>query len=56
MPEIDGYTAVEILRRKDSIIPIIAFTAALYDGIAEDLKIEVLQIICISPLPKRFVQ
>ena len=38
MPEMDGYTAVEILRRKDTIIPIIAFTAALYDGMAEDLK------------------
>ena len=38
MPEMDGYTAVEILRRKDTAIPIIAFTAALYDGMADDLK------------------
>ncbi len=38
MPEMDGYTAIEILRRKDTAIPIIAFTAALYDGMAEDLK------------------
>jgi signal transduction histidine kinase/CheY-like chemotaxis protein len=37
MPEMDGYTAVEQLRKKDTTIPIIAFTAALYDGMAEDL-------------------
>jgi signal transduction histidine kinase/ActR/RegA family two-component response regulator len=38
MPIMDGYTAVEQLRKKDKSIPIIAFTAALYDGMAEDLK------------------
>ncbi len=38
MPIMDGYTAVELLRKKHCNIPIIAFTAALYDGMEADLK------------------
>jgi signal transduction histidine kinase len=38
MPEMDGYTAVSELRKKDTKIPIIAFTAALYDNMGEDLQ------------------
>jgi signal transduction histidine kinase/ActR/RegA family two-component response regulator len=38
MPEMDGYTALKEIRKQDTFIPVIAFTAALYDGMAADLK------------------
>jgi signal transduction histidine kinase/ActR/RegA family two-component response regulator len=38
MPIMDGYTAISEIRKKDKTTPVIAFTAALYDGMAEDLK------------------
>ncbi len=38
MPEMDGYTAIKEIRKVDSAIPVIAFTAALYDNMATDLK------------------
>ncbi len=38
MPEMDGYTAIKEIRKIDSTIPVIAFTAALYDNMAADLK------------------
>ncbi len=38
MPEMDGYTALKEIRKHDTSIPVIAFTAALYDGMVEDLK------------------
>jgi signal transduction histidine kinase/CheY-like chemotaxis protein len=31
MPEMDGYTAIKEIRKVDSLIPVIAFTAALYN-------------------------
>jgi CheY-like chemotaxis protein len=38
MPEMDGYTAIKEIRKQDANIPVIAFTAALYDDMAADLK------------------
>jgi signal transduction histidine kinase/CheY-like chemotaxis protein len=38
MPEMDGYTAIQEIRKKDKNIPVIAFTAALYDNMIVDLK------------------
>jgi signal transduction histidine kinase len=38
MPEMDGYTALKEIRKKDSDIPVIAFTAALYDNMKTDLQ------------------
>ncbi len=38
MPEMDGYTAIKEIRKSDSSIPVIAFTAALYDNMGADLK------------------
>jgi CheY-like chemotaxis protein len=38
MPEMDGYTAIQEIRKTDSKIPVIAFTAALYDHMDVDLK------------------
>jgi signal transduction histidine kinase/ActR/RegA family two-component response regulator len=38
MPEMDGYTAIKEIRKVDNNIPVIAFTAALYDNMAIDLK------------------
>jgi DNA-binding response OmpR family regulator len=38
MPEMDGYTAIQEIRKKDKNIPVIAFTAALYDNMVVDLK------------------
>jgi signal transduction histidine kinase len=38
MPEMDGYTAIQEIRKTDSKIPVIAFTAALYDRMDIDLK------------------
>ncbi len=38
MPEMDGYTAIKEIRKIDGSIPVIAFTAALYDDMGEDLK------------------
>lgn len=38
MPEMDGYTAIKEIRKLDSSIPVIAFTAALYDNMGADLK------------------
>jgi CheY-like chemotaxis protein len=38
MPEMDGYTAIKEIRKQDVNMPVIAFTAALYDGMAADLK------------------
>ncbi|MFZ1527760.1 MAG: response regulator [Ferruginibacter sp.] len=40
MPEMDGYTALKEIRKHDHTIPIIAFTAALYDGMEQDLKVK----------------
>jgi signal transduction histidine kinase len=37
MPEMDGYTALKEIRKQGSKIPVIAFTAALYDGMQSDL-------------------
>lgn len=37
MPEMDGYTAIKEIRKVDSLIPVIAFTAALYDNMGADL-------------------
>jgi signal transduction histidine kinase/ActR/RegA family two-component response regulator len=38
MPEMDGYTAIKEIRKIDTTIPVIAFTAALYDDMGNDLK------------------
>jgi signal transduction histidine kinase/CheY-like chemotaxis protein len=38
MPEMDGYTAIKEIRKIDTAIPVIAFTAALYDNMGADLK------------------
>jgi signal transduction histidine kinase/ActR/RegA family two-component response regulator len=38
MPEMDGYTTLKIIRETNNNIPILAFTAALYDGMAGDLE------------------
>jgi signal transduction histidine kinase/CheY-like chemotaxis protein len=38
MPEMDGYTAIKEIRKIDVSIPVIAFTAALYDNMGVDLK------------------
>ncbi len=38
MPEMDGYTAIKEIRKLDNNTPVIAFTAALYDNMAQDLK------------------
>jgi signal transduction histidine kinase/ActR/RegA family two-component response regulator len=38
MPEMDGYTAIKEIRKIDTSIPVIAFTAALYDDMGTDLK------------------
>jgi signal transduction histidine kinase/CheY-like chemotaxis protein len=38
MPEMDGYTAIKEIRKLDTSIPVIAFTAALYDNMGADLK------------------
>lgn len=38
MPIMDGYTAISEIRKKDKTTPVIAFTAALYDGMAGDLQ------------------
>jgi signal transduction histidine kinase/ActR/RegA family two-component response regulator len=38
MPEMDGYTAIQEIRKFDAKTPVIAFTAALYDNMAQDLK------------------
>jgi signal transduction histidine kinase/CheY-like chemotaxis protein len=38
MPEMDGYTAIKEIRKQDTNIPVIAFTAALYDNMVLDLK------------------
>jgi signal transduction histidine kinase/ActR/RegA family two-component response regulator len=38
MPEMDGVQAVAEIRRKDTVIPVIAFTAAVYEDIDADLR------------------
>ena len=38
MPVMDGVQAVAEIRKKDSIIPVIAFTAAVYEDIDADLR------------------
>ncbi len=38
MPEMDGYTALAEIRKVNPSIPVLAFTAALYEGMAEDLQ------------------
>ena len=38
MPIMDGYTAITEIRKKDKKTPVLAFTAALYDNMATDLK------------------
>lgn len=40
MPEVDGVQAVAEIRRKDTIIPVIAFTAAIYENIDADLRMK----------------
>jgi CheY-like chemotaxis protein len=40
MPEVDGVQAVAEIRRKDPIIPVIAFTAAIYENIDADLRMK----------------
>ncbi len=40
MPEMDGYTALEEVRKINSDIPIIAFTAASFDDMAAKLKLK----------------
>jgi signal transduction histidine kinase len=40
MPEVDGVQAVAEIRRKDPIIPVIAFTAAIYENIHTDLRMK----------------
>jgi signal transduction histidine kinase len=37
MPDMDGYTAIAEIRKKDKKIPVLAFTAALYDNMSTDL-------------------
>ena len=37
MPEMDGYTAIKEIRKFDTEIPVLAFTAALYDNMSNDL-------------------
>jgi signal transduction histidine kinase/ActR/RegA family two-component response regulator len=39
MPEMDGYTALEEVRKINSNIPVIAFTAASFDDMAAKLKL-----------------
>jgi CheY-like chemotaxis protein len=38
MPEMDGYQLLEAVKRTNSRIPIIAFTAAVYENMQEDLQ------------------
>jgi signal transduction histidine kinase/CheY-like chemotaxis protein len=38
MPEMDGASFVGHVRKSDDVIPVIAFTAAVYDNMQEDLK------------------
>jgi signal transduction histidine kinase len=38
MPEMDGYTAIKEIRKTDTKVPVIAFTAALYDRMGLDLQ------------------
>jgi signal transduction histidine kinase/ActR/RegA family two-component response regulator len=40
MPEMDGYTALEEVRKINSSIPIIAFTAASFDDMSAKLKLK----------------
>jgi CheY-like chemotaxis protein/nitrogen-specific signal transduction histidine kinase len=37
MPEMDGNEVTAIIRKKDMVTPIVAFTAAVYDGMQDDL-------------------
>jgi signal transduction histidine kinase/CheY-like chemotaxis protein len=37
MPVLDGYTAIQEIRKMDTEIPVIAFTAAFYDDMQNDL-------------------
>ncbi len=37
MPEMDGYETIEAVRKVNKTIPVIAFTAAVYDNMYEDL-------------------
>ena len=37
MPEMDGYETIKIIRTTNTTIPVIAFTAAVYDNMHEDL-------------------
>jgi signal transduction histidine kinase/CheY-like chemotaxis protein len=38
MPEMDGATALKEIRKVDSKVPVMAFTAAVYDNMQSDLK------------------
>ena len=38
MPEMDGTEVVEFVRKKDQTTPVIAFTAAVYENMQDDLK------------------
>jgi CheY-like chemotaxis protein len=38
MPEMDGVQAIAEIRKKDPVIPVIAFTAAVYEDIDADLR------------------
>ena len=37
MPVMDGYTAIKEIRKADTNLPVLAFTAALYDNMSTDL-------------------
>jgi signal transduction histidine kinase/CheY-like chemotaxis protein len=37
MPVMDGYTTIKEIRKRDTKTPVVAFTAALYDGMQNDL-------------------
>jgi signal transduction histidine kinase/CheY-like chemotaxis protein len=37
MPVMDGYTTIKEIRKRDTKTPVLAFTAALYDGMQNDL-------------------
>jgi signal transduction histidine kinase/CheY-like chemotaxis protein len=37
MPIMDGYTTIKEIRKRDTKTPVVAFTAALYDGMQNDL-------------------
>jgi signal transduction histidine kinase/CheY-like chemotaxis protein len=40
MPVMDGYTTIKEIRKQDTKTPVVAFTAALYDGMQNDLLVK----------------